>query len=141
MPSGDVGEALERGSAYLDGMYGRRFSGSPTGGIEQTDEWPRTGAMTYHGEALASDAVPTRIVQAAYEAALLELANPGSLTTAAAPDQRKVLTKLDVMEWEVLPGKTPHLADGPLASAIVSTRIHGLVWPFLASELPAVMVV
>jgi hypothetical protein len=36
-----------RGAGYIDGVYGARFSGIPTGGFEQERAWPRTGAYAY----------------------------------------------------------------------------------------------
>ncbi|WP_318012501.1 DnaT-like ssDNA-binding protein [Mesorhizobium sp. BR1-1-13] len=43
-----------------------RFSGQPTGGINQERAWPRTGATAY-GSALASDLIPQRVIDASYE--------------------------------------------------------------------------
>ncbi len=94
MPNGDVTSARARGSIYIDGLYGRRFPGVPTGGASQDDEWPRTDATDYYGNALDPNTVPARVVNAAYEATLLELAKPDSLTATLTPDQRKVLTEV-----------------------------------------------
>ena len=139
VPDGDVDAALARGSAYIDALYGPRFPGAPTDGAEQEREWPRTGASDIYGNAIASDATPTRVVSATYEAALLELASPGSLSATLTPDQRKVLTRVDKIEWEVVKGS----GSGGMADATpTSTRIEGLLWPLLtAAAYPAIMVV
>ena len=34
----------QRGSDYLDGLYGAQFRGVPTDGVTQERAWPRTGA-------------------------------------------------------------------------------------------------
>lgn len=41
-PSGEV--LRNRGAGYIDGVYGARFSGIPTGGLAQERAWPRAGA-------------------------------------------------------------------------------------------------
>ncbi|WP_428029805.1 DnaT-like ssDNA-binding protein [Ancylobacter sp.] len=132
--------ALLRASAYIDGLYGIRFAGRPTGGATQALAWPRTGAVDYYGQSIPPDSIPDRVVSAAYEAALLELASPGSLTVTLTPDQRKVLTKVDKIEWEVI---TRGKAGVGFADATpTSTLIEGLLWPLLVrTDEPAIMVV
>src|ERR1700754_2341040 len=76
-----------RGSNYIDATYGQRFSGVPTGGVEQERAWPRTGASAY-GNPIADTAVPGAVVNASYEAALLELKSPGSLSVIVTPGRR-----------------------------------------------------
>ena len=132
--------ALLRASAYIDGLYGRRFSGRPTGGASQEREWPRTGAVDYYGQSLDAGTIPDRVVSASYEAAILELASPGSLTVTLTPDQRKVLTKVDKIEWEIIArGKA---GVGFADATPTSTLIEGLLWPLLVrTDEPAIMVV
>lgn len=83
--------AIIRASRAIDRMYGRKFIGAPVNYGVQAMEWPRTGAvvvMDNHpsleygllGAAISDDIVPPEIKKAVYEAALLELASPGSLT-------------------------------------------------------------
>lgn len=94
--------ALVRASKWLDGRYRCRFPGVRTGGRAQVLEWPRKppdGNQLYgqgkpsdygrfeastvfdlDGNAIATDEVPAEIEQATYEAALRELASPGSLS-------------------------------------------------------------
>lgn len=139
VPAGTVATARQRGSDYIDGLYGRRFSGRPAGGGAQEREWPRSGAVDYHGQSVPSDAVPERVVNAAYEATLIELTSPGSLSVMLTPDQRKVLTKVDRIEWEVVAGGT---GNGIADATPTSTRIEGLLWPLLVrTDEPAIMVV
>lgn len=140
VPSGTVAPARQRGSVYIDGLYGRRFSGRPAGGSAQEREWPRTGAVDYYGQAIAADSIPTRVINASYEAALLELASPGSLSVTLTPNQRKVLTKADKLQWEVVSaGKG---GKGLSGDTPTTTRIEGILWPLLVrDDEPAIMVV
>lgn len=74
--------ALVRASGWIDGRYRDRFSGTRTEGRTQPLQWPRVDATDVDGEDIASDEVPVEIKSATFEAALRELASPGSL----APD-------------------------------------------------------
>lgn len=66
VPAGDIGAARQRGTTYVEGSCGLRFSGVPTRGAEQDRAWPRTGASAF-GAGLASDLIPLRVVNACYE--------------------------------------------------------------------------
>lgn len=78
--------ALRRATAWIDGAYGRRFIGQRTNGRAQALCWPRIDAWDAdNDEFIASDEVPDEIVTATCEAAVRELASPGSL----APDMKR----------------------------------------------------
>lgn len=70
--------AARRATAALDGTYGPRFIGVPAS-PQQALEWPRSDAW-YRGEELPDDTIPQKIVEAVAEAAIRELANPGSMS-------------------------------------------------------------
>jgi len=81
--------ALVRATDYIDGRYrvllasGRwssMFPGVRTAGRGQANEWPRTGATDYDGDPIQPDEIPEEVERATYEAALRELASPGSLS-------------------------------------------------------------
>jgi hypothetical protein len=81
--------ALIRATDYIDGRYrvllasGRwssMFPGVRTAGRGQPNEWPRTGASDYDGDPIQPDEIPEEVERATYEAALRELASPGSLS-------------------------------------------------------------
>ena len=93
--SGDVDPALERATAYLDGHYGARYPGKPTGGYEQVLGWPRTGATNCQGYVVPSDVVPKEIEAATYEAALRELATPSYLSPDVITGQIKKSVSVD----------------------------------------------
>lgn len=80
---------LRRGTAYIDGKYtmqnscGRwesMFSGAKAQGRAQALQWPRSGATDSDGMQIASNEVPREIKGATAEAALREIALPGSLS-------------------------------------------------------------
>ncbi|MBE1208396.1 DnaT-like ssDNA-binding protein [Aminobacter carboxidus] len=78
------------------------------------------GATAY-GSALASDIIPVRVVNASYEAALLELRAPGSLSVVTDPAKRVKRQKVDAIVRELFaqgeagPGAGPAVSDGLLA--------------------------
>ncbi|TPL06680.1 DnaT-like ssDNA-binding protein [Mesorhizobium sp. B2-4-11] len=140
VPAGSIPGARQRGSAYIDGTYGLRFSGQPTGGIDQERAWPRIGATAY-GAALASDLIPQRVIDASYEAAYLELTKPGSLSVSFDPAKRVKRQKVEGLEREFFePGD-----DGNIfaPNAPVSSIIDGLLAPLIGpvTGLPDIMVV
>ncbi|TPK59038.1 DnaT-like ssDNA-binding protein [Mesorhizobium sp. B2-5-1] len=140
VPAGTISAARQRGSAYIDGTYGMRFPGQPTGGIAQEREWPRTGATAF-GAALASDLIPQRVIDASYEAAYLELKNTGSLSISFDPSKKVKRQKVDTIEREFFePGDSGNIfaPDAP-----VSTIIEGLLAPLIGpvTGFPAIMVV
>ncbi len=141
LPVGAPTDAVlrQRGSAYIDGTYGERFPGQPTGGVAQERAWPRTGASVY-GSTLADDVVPQRVMDASYMAAYIEATSPGSLSVIVDPSRRVKRQKVDTIEREFFePGKSDYgLLAGPASSAI-----EGLLAPLLmaGSFEPAILVV
>jgi len=72
-------KALIRGTAHIEGAYSYRWPGyrmTQTQGLS----WPRYEAWDVDGYALIG--VPTGIKYACFEAALIELSEPGALTEA-----------------------------------------------------------
>ena len=139
VPTGSIPAARQRGSAYIDAAYGWRFSGTPVGGIEQERAWPRDDAEDIYGNVVIG--IPTRVIQASYEAALLELTNPGSLAVLTAENERirsikagsVAITYADSTAYNTINGAYP-----------MYTAIEGLLWPLLgisALFTPAILVV
>lgn len=118
----------ERGSAYIDGQYGIRFSGVPTSGFAQERAWPRTGACAY-GQAIADDVVPVAVINASYAAAWQEASEPGSLSAvgsaASAVKREKVEGAVEV-EYQAASGSWSAESLSP-----VLTVVEGLLAPFL----------
>lgn len=75
----DLDIALLRGSEFIDYNFRARFPGVKTGARAQEREWPRSPAWDIELNSIPSTEVPTEVENSTYEAALRELANPGSL--------------------------------------------------------------
>ncbi len=127
----------QRGSVYVDGTYGPRFPGSPTGGASQEREWPRTDATDRYGNEIGASTVPTRVIEASYQAAWIEAGAAGTLATTYTPGTQKVLTEVKGIKWQVV-GKP----DGERAMVPISTVIEGLLAPLLIpAYFPSALVV
>lgn len=126
----------QRGSAYIDGLYGADFSGVPTGGFAQERAWPRVGAEAY-GQPIPSDMTPVAIEHASYAAAHQEAIKPGSLSISASQGGALKRKKIDTIEKEYFEGSGDAVADATLKLSAV----EGLLAPFLTVPMPAVFVV
>jgi hypothetical protein len=140
--------ALVRATDYIDGRYRFQlptgtwqsmFTGARTAGRGQLNEWPRIGAVDYSGYLLPADVVPDEVERAAYEAALRELAKPGSLSpdyTASTTAIRKKVGPIEVAYSE----KT---ADGTVPNRPIISMIDEILAPLLRRPVqgPAVVVV
>lgn len=132
--------ARQRGSLVID-RYEPRFSGRRTGGFAQERAWPRTGATTYYGEAIPADTVPVAIVNASYEAAFLELTNPGSLSPVVTGSSTVKRKKVGQLEIEYSTSTSTDIDDLVRLATPVVTTIEGLLWQFMTPVLPAIAVV
>lgn len=132
--------ARQRGSLVID-RYERFFSGTRTGGYAQERAWPRTGATTYYGEAIPLNEIPVAIVNASYEAAFLELTNPGSLSPVVTGSATVKREKVGQLEVEYAASSSTSIADMVAMATPVVTVIEGLLWPFLMPCLPGILVV
>ena len=131
----------QRGSVYIDGLYGTRFTGEKTGGWAQERAWPRTGAYA-GGSAIPDDVVPLPIIHAAYEAAVVEALNPGSLTVTGSEATRVKRERVEgAVEVEYQAASST--SAGAAAFIPIITVVDGLVAPFLRPVVgfPAILVV
>lgn len=136
---GDRLAALVRGSQAIDSLYEPRFSGQRAGGYDQALSWPRGGAVTVNGEIVAGDATPLAVTHAAYEAAALELSEPGNLTPVIVAARTVKREKVGPLETEYAVAAT---SDEMIASAKpVLTMLDGLLYPLLRPVLPGILVV
>lgn len=121
--------ALVSGSNILDAIYAHRFSGKKTGGYQQSNQWPRSGANTRFGEVIPEDVVPDPIIHAAFEIARSEITKPNSILPATLSGQQIKRQKLDVLEREFFKNdivdQYGHLPYLPL--------IEGLIFDFIYS--------
>lgn len=122
----------ERGSSYIDGVYGPRFPGYPTGGVEQERAWPRTD-VTLYGTAVATDAIPSRVVTASYWAAYYAATRTGGLGAVFVPGQAVKREKVEGLEVEYF-----EAADGAgMVGVPIFPEIEGLLGPVLIDEAAA----
>jgi hypothetical protein len=135
-----VTAARQRGSMFID-RYERYFAGTRTGGYQQERAWGRTGASTYYGEAIPTGEIPVAIVNASYEAAFLELTNPGSLSPVVTGSATVKREKIGQLEVEYAASSSTSIADLVAMATPVVTTIEGLLWPFLIPILPAILCV
>lgn len=131
LPEGALAPAIlrQRGSQYIDGLYGSRFAGQPTGGFEQERAWPRTGAVA-SGQSIPSGVVPVAIKQASYHAAYQEALSPGCLSVAASASGAVKREKVDVLEVEYAAGSGDAIAD----TMVRFSAVEGSLAPFFAIQ-------
>lgn len=128
----------QRGSSYIDGLYGPRFGGYPTAGFEQERAFPRTGAtFSTYGTSIPGDLIPRQIIEASYAAAYYEATNPDGLSAAVAAAGAVKREKVDVIEVEYFQGNGSALEN---ATVVLST-VEGLLAPFFARPEPAIFAV
>lgn len=126
----------QRGSVYIDGLYGSRFVGVAAEGFQQERAWPRIGAEAF-GQTIPSNVIPVAVEQATYAAAWHEATNPGSLSASALQAGVIKREKVDVLEVEYAVGSGDPLKDATVRIA----DVEGLLVAFLTHPTPAVFVV
>lgn len=133
LPVGAPAPAVLRqiGSDYIDGTYGNRFSGYPTGGVTQERAWPRTNAITTGCQPIPADIIPLAVVNASYAAAYQQAVVPGSLSSSTGSEgaiKREKVGQLEV-EYAGASSSASITTTAPIFSAI-----DGLLAPFLRPD-------
>ena len=118
-----------RGSQYIDAVYGSRFSGR-VADFDQERAWPRTGAVA-NGAAIPADTVPKAVIFASYFAAMEEANNPGSLQVTGSSASMVKREKVGPLEVEYQGAASDGTASGitPLISIV-----DGMLAPFLCDD-------
>jgi hypothetical protein len=98
--AGDKESALIRATFYIDGKYSGLWSGTRTNGRDQALSWPRYGALDSEGNEIPEDEIPVELKYAVMEAALREMAIPGSLSPDQIETQTVVREKVGPLEVE-----------------------------------------
>lgn len=93
-----VDAALRRATRYIDANYA--FVGYPTHGSQQALAWPRTVLGPNSTYVYALDYMPREVKNATIEAAIRELASPGSLLADENPSQRVIRQKVGPIETQ-----------------------------------------
>lgn len=129
----DVEAALVRASAWIDWRFAARFSGIRLKGRLQGLAWPRQYGVDRDGYAVAADAVPVEIKHATIEAALREMAAPGSLAPDVTADSSLVKReKLGSIEVE-------YAVPTASLSGPVFSQIDGILAPLLGPGGPGMV--
>jgi hypothetical protein len=135
-----IAAAMLRGSLVID-RYEPKFSGARTGGYDQARAWPRTGAVTYYGQAIPAGDTPKPIIEASYEASFLELITPSSLSPVVTGNAVTKREKVGELEVEYAVSSSSSSADVVAAATPVVTVIEGLLWQFMRMCIPGVLAV
>ncbi|GAA2867431.1 hypothetical protein GGQ99_001295 [Aminobacter niigataensis] len=134
-PEAAAEQALRRATTWLDGRYRGSFPGSRTNRREQALEWPRINAYdrSCPPEYIDKNEIPVEIVNATIEAAVRELAAPGSLSPDVTPGKIKKSAKVGeiAVEYAVGSGVTDQrpvltVIDDVLSSILSISRSPAL---------------
>lgn len=79
------------------------------------------------------DATSPNVVEAAYEAAALELETPGFWTKTFTPAQQKVLTEVKGIKWTVAGGSDSQNAWANASPT--STKIAAMLWAYMPGKI------
>lgn len=140
LPSGLTPAVLrQRGSDYIDGLYGPRFGGFPAGGYNQERAWPRSGAyFARYGTEIPDDEVPRAVIQASYAAAYYEALNPGGLSAAVSAAGAVKRERVEgAVEVEYFQGSGTAIEN----ATVVLSSVEGLLAPFFYTPAPAIYAV
>lgn len=136
LPSGSPTPAVlrERGSFYIDAVYGPRFKGRPTEPFTQELAWPRTGAVVF-GHSIPPDMIPDAVVKASYRAAYLEATTPGGFGGGSFDPQRRLRRqKVNNLEREFFSPNSIDVND-PYTLFVLDPFIAGLLAPYLCDQV------
>ncbi len=126
--NGNKETAARRATGWLDAAYDGRWEGYRINGRSQPLAWPRLGACDAEGYSIDSTTIPAEVVAATCEAALRELASPGSLSPDVVTGTIAKRKKVGPLEVEYAnpsgaTAMTPTLTivDGILARLLTNT--------------------
>jgi hypothetical protein len=135
-----IAAARQRGSLVID-RYEPKFSGRRAAGYEQERAWPRTGASTRWGQVIGETDIPVVVVNASYEAAFLELTNPGSLSPVVIGAELVKREEVGPLKVEYAASSSATATDAAAMATPVVTIIDGMLWPFFTPAMPGILVV
>jgi hypothetical protein len=120
------------------------FAGSRKEGRSQVREWPRSDAVDYEGNEISDGDVPDEVQRAAYEAALREAANPGSLSPDYTMTEQVKKEKVGPIEVEYSDTSKMDMPKGvETPNRPIIPEIDEIIAPVLVAryDLPGVTVV
>ncbi|MGR9274712.1 DnaT-like ssDNA-binding protein [Rhizobium leguminosarum] len=116
-----------RGSNYIDAVYGSRFVGSVVDAAQER-QWPREGAIV-NGKLLPSNVIPAAVINASYFAAYQEAVRPGSLSVVGTSAGVVKRVKVGQIEKEYQASQD---SDGTAASITpLISIVDGMLAPYL----------
>jgi hypothetical protein len=126
--------ALRRATTWLDGKYRTRYPGCRVNGRDQALEWPRMYACDAEGNEIATDEIPSEIVNATIEAAVRELASPGSLNPDVVPGKVKKSARVGDIAVEYAVGTRNAYDQRPVVGVIdgILSSLIGSYSPYVA---------
>lgn len=137
-PTDKAEAALRRATAYIDNTYRTRFPGQRKMFRKQGLEWPRVGVVDMNGFAVMSDEIPVEVIRATCEAAVRELATPGSLNPDVTPGKVKKRVRVEgAVEVEYAVGAGGVASQQPISPIIdgILAALIGIGQPFTAAAV------
>lgn len=116
--------ALRRAMTYIEGVYNGRWIGLRAARFGQSLSWPRVGAVDENGWPIAYNAVPANLKAAVAEAALSELASPGSLTPPPTTTQRVTSKKVGSIAVTYANSTAGGSGYGPTGARVLTNVEH-----------------
>lgn len=118
----------QRGSQYIDSLYGARFVGEPVDPFTQERAWPRRNAVV-GGVAIPDTTIPNAVIYASFYAAFQEATNPGSLTAVGSASTNIKREKVGELETEYQSSSSSgSFVDGLTP---IMTVVDGMLAPYL----------
>lgn len=122
----DKEAAIRRATAYLSRSI--TWAGVRTHGRSQALAWPRSGCVDIEGYGIKSNEIPSEVIDACAELALIELTTPGALSPVVVPADA-------IVEETIGPITTKYAA--PLAGVnehrAASAMVRDLIAPFVCN--------
>ncbi|MGU3575644.1 DnaT-like ssDNA-binding protein [Brucellaceae bacterium C25G] len=128
----DIEQALRRATAYLDGVYGRKFIGE-TATFEQSLEWPRKRAK-FRGRFFPDNELPAKLIAATCEAAFISASDPVALTADFSEASQIVREKVGELETQYSDKATLTLDKALPKYSVIENLLFGLIQPDQAGK-------
>jgi hypothetical protein len=123
-------QALRRATTWIDFAFRGGFAGFRKTLRVQALEWPRRGAYDIHGYLIDESELPRELIAATVEAAVRELAKPGSLNPDVIPGQiKKRVSVAGAVDVEYAIGAGTAQEQQPMIAVI-----NGILSPLLVGQ-------
>lgn len=123
----DQESAMRRGTLWLDGAYRKRWPGTRVNGRSQAREWPRDDATDLEGSTIDPLTIPQEVIYAQFEAALVELVSPGTLSPAVSAATVVKSEKVGPLTTEYAVSETSGVDSQYPTLGVVERLLSGIV--------------